>query len=138
MVSGSVAGNPKKRGRKNKNVAKGGEASRSSVAPSGRGRAREASRGESVEEEDVVSGGMAVMESSGKSEAKEKEDRTMLVEAFSEDQMARYEVWRSAKLSDGVVRRVSCFPTPDYVANLFCFSPKCRYHGTEELADSIA
>jgi transcription initiation factor TFIID subunit 11 len=114
LVSGSIAGapGPKKRGRKPKepedtaSVA-GGRAPTAISGLSGRERA---SRGVSAEEDDDVGGDTAVAIVSRTKEEKEKEKqhRAMLVAAFDEDQFARYERWRSSKLSDAVVRRVIC------------------------------
>jgi hypothetical protein len=39
--------------------------------------------------------------------AQEEQRRHMLTRAFDEEQWARYEAWRSSKLGDAVVRRVS-------------------------------
>ena len=41
---------------------------------------------------------------------REKFHRSVLVDALDKDQYSRYEAWRSAKLSDSTVRRVSALP----------------------------
>ena len=116
LVSGSLVagGGKKKRGRKpkgfedNASVA-GGAAPTAVSGTSGRGRA---SRGMSIEEEDDVGEGMdvAIVARTKEEKEKEKQHRAMLVSAFDEDQFKRYEVWRSSRLADSVVRRVRpCF-----------------------------
>ena len=109
LLSASVAGGTKrKRGRKPKNndetaSAAGGRSLKdSSIKP-------EASRGASVEEEEEEGGedmALAVVQRTKEMQRKENHDRAMLVGALDGPQMARYEIWRSSKLSDSVVRRV--------------------------------
>jgi transcription initiation factor TFIID subunit 11 len=112
LVSGSVAagGGKKKRGRKPKGFEDnaslaGGRAATAVSGTSGRGRT---SRALSADEEDDVGEGMdvAIVASTNEEKEKEARHRAMLIGAFDEDQFKRYEVWRSARLSDAVVRRV--------------------------------
>ena len=115
LVSGSVAGGPKKkRARKSKGAANddtsilGGKAkSALSNTSGGRGRKR-TSREVSAEEEDEGGEEMAVEMVARTQEERQKEieHRAMLVRAFDEDQFSRYEAWRSSRLQDSVVRRV--------------------------------
>jgi transcription initiation factor TFIID subunit 11 len=49
---------------------------------------------------------LAVVARTKESQRKENQDRAMLVGALDSEQMARYEIWRSSKLSDAVVRRL--------------------------------
>ena len=116
LVSGSMAAGKqgKKRGRKPKN---GGDEAGSMVGSlvgkgstaasliSGRG-PREPS--EDVDEDDGAAN-MDVVGSTRTEEEKQREKfhRSVLVDALDKEQYARYEAWRSAKLSDSTVRRVS-------------------------------
>lgn len=71
---------------------------------------QEASRGASVDDEEEEGGedmALAVVQRTKEMQRKENHDRAMLVGALDGPQMARYEIWRSSKLSDSVVRRVS-------------------------------
>ena len=73
------------------------------------GRQREGTRGVSPEDDDDEVGTLDVALVSRTNEEKEKEKyyRALLVGALDPDQYARYERWRSSKLADAVVRRVS-------------------------------
>jgi transcription initiation factor TFIID subunit 11 len=112
LVSGSVAGPEvkKKRGRKPKHAEDtaslaGGRAPTAVSGASGRGGK---SRGLSVEEDDDIGGetDVAIVSRTKEEKEKEKQHRAMLVAAFDDDQFKRYEVWRSSRLSDSIVRRV--------------------------------
>jgi transcription initiation factor TFIID subunit 11 len=124
LVSGGVAAAPikKKRGRKPKNynpdadaasvaggVAPSVAASRTSARAGGASRA---SRGLSVDEDDDEDGGrggldVAVVARTNEEKEKENRYRAMLVGEFDSEQFRRFECWRSARLADSVVRRVS-------------------------------
>lgn len=75
------------------------------------GQQREGTRGASPDEDDDEVGTLDVALVSRTNEEKEKEKyyRALLVGALDPDQYARYERWRSSKLADAVVRRVSLF-----------------------------
>jgi transcription initiation factor TFIID subunit 11 len=124
MVSGSVAGTTmststkitggKKRGRKPK-IAKGDDASvfgqstaASVVSAGGRGATQGPDAEEEDDDDDDVAEKMGVAKAARTNEEKEKEKyyRATLVNALDPDQYARYERWRSSKLSDSVVRRL--------------------------------
>jgi transcription initiation factor TFIID subunit 11 len=64
----------------------------------------------SADEEDDVGGDtdVAIVARSKEEKEKEKQHRAMLVTAFDEMQFRRYEQWRQARLSEAVVRRVTC------------------------------
>jgi transcription initiation factor TFIID subunit 11 len=111
LVSGSVAGGKKKRGRKPKGAADdaslvGGRALTAVSGTSGRNR-RNISR-ESVEDDDDVGEALdvAVVARTREEKEKEKQYRAMLVDALDPSQYARFERWRSSKLADSIVRRV--------------------------------
>lgn len=117
MVSGHAKAS-KKRGRKPKGPGgddggsmAGGRASTAVSMVSGRA-ARGGTRGASPEE-DEDEGGMdmdvATVARTNEEKEKEKYYRSLLVGALDPDQYARYERWRSSKLADSVVRRVSPF-----------------------------
>jgi transcription initiation factor TFIID subunit 11 len=115
LVSGSAAGASKKRKRKSKGTAANDDASVAggkAKSTEGKGK-RRASRDQTAEEEDEGPDGeeMAVEMVARTQEERQKEieHRAMLVRSFDENQFARYEAWRSSKLSDSVVRRVSLF-----------------------------
>ncbi|KHN94965.1 transcription initiation factor TFIID subunit 11 [Metarhizium album ARSEF 1941] len=102
----------KKRGRKSKN-AKGDEGEgtpslvggRAPTSVSGQGGDKEAED----DEDDEENGEMAVEASGARTQEQKQEEirlRAMLVEAFDSEQYNRYELWRAAKLSDAVVKRV--------------------------------
>lgn len=112
MVSGSITGakERKKRGRKPKNAddasVAGGKSLTVVSGMSGKGRA---SRALSMDDDDDLgdSTEVAVVARTKEEKEKEKQHRAMLVEAFDLAQFSRYECWRSARLSDPIVRRVS-------------------------------
>lgn len=119
LVSG-VSAPKRKRGtyRKSKGKADsesvvGGTAKSAVSGTSGRGAGKGKkikSRGESVdpEEEEEGGDGLALETVARTQEEKQKEvqQRAMLTEQFDEDQWLRYGAWRSAKLSESVVRRI--------------------------------
>jgi transcription initiation factor TFIID subunit 11 len=119
LVSG-VSGAKRKRGSYKKSKGKGDDESmiegktKSAVSGnSGRGgaRKRRKSRDESVEEEEGGGEDLALetVQRTEEEKQKEIEQRAMLTEQFDADQWERYTAWRSAKLSDAVVRRVCSF-----------------------------
>lgn len=62
------------------------------------------------DEEDDDKAEMAVEDVVARTQEQKQEEirlRAMLVEAFDPEQYNRYELWRAAKLSDAVVKRVS-------------------------------
>lgn len=62
------------------------------------------------DDEDEESGEMALEDGVARTQEQKQEEirlRAMLVEAFDSEQYNRYEMWRAAKLSDAVVKRVS-------------------------------
>jgi transcription initiation factor TFIID subunit 11 len=111
----------KKRGRKPKNAGDdaslvGGRASTAVSAVSGKNRRTSISRGQSPDEEDdeqAENMGVALVARTNEEKEKEKYYRSMLVNALDPDQYLRYERWRSSKLSDNIVRRVSHVFSPD-------------------------
>jgi transcription initiation factor TFIID subunit 11 len=119
LVSGSVAGTTmSKRGRKKKVKAGagggdelGGGKGKSKDGADGAKSKRRQSQDISADEDE---GGeeMAVQMAERTQEERQKdiEQRAMLVRCLDEDQFSRYEAWRSSRLSDAVVRRVS-FPS---------------------------
>lgn len=135
LVSGSIAdaAGKKKRGRKPKGTEEtpslvGGVAPTALSGLSGRGRA---SRGMSVDEDDDIGGEMdvAIVARTKEEKEKEKQHRAMLVAAFDEDQFKRYELWRSSRLSDAVVRRVMYYLMKRLLgANIFLSSLTRRFH----------
>lgn len=120
LVSGSGVGTQpkKKRGRKSKSAVNGDDTASVSAfggpaltaeSGGGRGRPRRPSKTESIEDDDEGGEGMTVEIAAGTLEEKQKEieHRAMLVNAFDQEQFSRYEAWRSSKLTDAIVRRVS-------------------------------
>lgn len=114
MVSGSVAGlgqSKKKRGRKLKGTAHENASSadvRSTASdPAGRGK-RRASNASLEEEDDAGDETTAIQMTSETIEqkAREKEHQALLIRGFDPDQTERFEVYRSSRLSDAIVRRV--------------------------------
>jgi transcription initiation factor TFIID subunit 11 len=114
IASASIAGGAKKkRGRKAKGKLGddesivGGKA-KSAVSGTSGGRKRKQSIA-SADEEDGGGEEMAVEMAARTQEERDKETqhRAMLVNSLDEMQMKRYEAWRSAKLPDATVRRVS-------------------------------
>ena len=107
-----VGGGKKKRGRKSKakladdESILGGKA-KSAVSGASGGRKRKQSV-VSADEEEEFGEEMAVEMVARTQEERQKEieHRAMLVRALDEDQMKRYEAWRSVKLPDATVRRV--------------------------------
>jgi transcription initiation factor TFIID subunit 11 len=106
----------RKRARKSKGKANddesivGGKARSAVSGTSGRGRGkRRKSRDESVDEEEEGGEELALEMVARTQEEKQKEvqQRAMLVDLFDNEQFTRYEAWRSCKLPDAVVRRVS-------------------------------
>jgi transcription initiation factor TFIID subunit 11 len=120
-VSGtnSAAPTKKKRGRKSKKD-KSAAGDSSSQAPSqaggkaatsvsGHGGDKDKDGQAGDEDEDDENGEMAVEQVGARTEEQKQEEirlRAMLVEAFDSEQYSRYELWRAAKLSDAVVKRV--------------------------------
>lgn len=111
----SVVGGKKKRPRKSRAKENdtlslpGGRAKSAVSADGGRGR-RRGSRDQSADEEDEEDGAeLAVDSAQNTKEERVKEDRRrlLLTRAFDQDQWSRYEAWRSSKLADSTVRRVS-------------------------------
>ena len=125
LVSGSAAGGKPKRARKSRSKranttttpgddasTPGFEGGKSGISePSTRGRGRR-TRDQSTEDEDPTDpyaldmNTRMVMESA-EEKLKASKDRAMLVRKMDPEQTMRYEAWRSSKLSDATVRRVS-------------------------------
>lgn len=111
-VSGVTAGAKKKRGRKSK-AAKGDDAAdktpslvggKAPTTTSGQGGDKEGEEDDEDEKEE-----MALEDVVARTQEQKQEEirlRAMLVEAFDTEQYNRYELWRAAKLSDAVVKRV--------------------------------
>jgi transcription initiation factor TFIID subunit 11 len=117
MVSGSVAGGgqtKKKRGRKLKGAGQDNASTadvRSAASdPAGKNGKRRASNASLEEEEDGGDETTAIQMTSETIEqkAREKEHQALLIRGFDVDQAERYAVYRSSRLSDAIVRRVSC------------------------------
>ncbi|PHH89430.1 hypothetical protein CDD83_6062 [Cordyceps sp. RAO-2017] len=114
-VSAVTAGGPakKKRGRKAK-AAKGDDATektpslvggKAPTAAGGQGGDKEGDDDDDEEEKEE----MALEDVVARTQEQKQEEirlRAMLVEAFDSEQYNRYELWRAAKLSDAVVKRV--------------------------------
>jgi transcription initiation factor TFIID subunit 11 len=118
-VSGTTAGvgaPKKKRGRKSKNP-KGGDDSKEQTPSLAGGKAPTNVSGQgggadkdAEEDEDDDKAEMALEDVVARTQEQKQEEirlRAMLVEAFDSEQYNRYELWRAAKLSDAVVKRVS-------------------------------
>ncbi|KAH7323878.1 hTAFII28-like protein conserved region-domain-containing protein [Rhexocercosporidium sp. MPI-PUGE-AT-0058] len=112
LASGSGAKKKKARKSKGKDLdpaAGTGVRAKSVVSNGGKGK-RRASRDQTAEEEEEEDAGdmmaMDVAAASNEDKAKEDKRRHILTQAFTPDQFARYEAWRSSKLSDAVVRRI--------------------------------
>jgi transcription initiation factor TFIID subunit 11 len=115
LVSGSAANGPSsakksKKPRKLKGKGKDDESvvggpAKSAVSGDGK---RRTAREESAEEDEEGPEEFPVEAAANRKEERLKEDkrRKLLTKAFDSDQFARYEAWRSSKLSDSVVRRV--------------------------------
>ncbi|KID86941.1 transcription initiation factor TFIID subunit 11 [Metarhizium guizhouense ARSEF 977] len=118
IVSGSAVSTTasgatkKKRGRKSKN-AKGEEVEGTPSLVGGKAPTNVSGQGGDKEAEDDddddENGEMALEDSGARTQEQKQEEirlRAMLVEAFDSEQYNRYELWRAAKLSDAVVKRV--------------------------------
>ncbi|EFY89843.1 transcription initiation factor TFIID subunit 11 [Metarhizium acridum] len=118
IVSGSAVSTTasgtakKKRGRKSKN-AKGEEVEGTPSLAGGKAPTNVSGQGgdkEAEEDDDDDENGEMALEDSGARTQEQKQEeirlRAMLVEAFDSEQYNRYELWRAAKLSDAVVKRV--------------------------------
>ncbi|KEY68049.1 hypothetical protein S7711_06960 [Stachybotrys chartarum IBT 7711] len=112
-VSAAASGAPKKkRGRKAKN-AKGNESREQTPSQAG-GKAATQVSGQGGDkdgddDDDDEKAEMALEQVGARTEEQKQEEirlRAMLVEAFDSEQYNRYELWRAAKLSDAVVKRV--------------------------------
>ncbi|KAH7318250.1 hypothetical protein B0I35DRAFT_431618 [Stachybotrys elegans] len=111
-VSTTASGAPKKkRGRKAKN-AKGDDGEKTPSLVGGKAPTNVSGQGgekEGEDDEDDEKAEMALEQVGARTEEQKQEEirlRAMLVEAFDSEQYNRYEVWRAAKLSDAVVKRV--------------------------------
>ena len=84
----------------------GGKAKSAISGASGRGKRKQSVV--SADEDEEGGEEMAVEMAAGTQEERQKEieHRAMLVRALDDDQMKRYEAWRSVKLPDATVRRV--------------------------------
>ncbi|CZT05910.1 related to transcription initiation factor IID beta chain [Rhynchosporium agropyri] len=109
LASGSVAKKKKPRKSKGKDMDASSTRAKSVVSNGGKGK-RRGSRDQSAEEEDEEDAGdlmeMDMAAASHEDKVKEDRRRHILTQSFSPDQFARYEAWRSSKLSDAVVRRI--------------------------------
>ncbi|KAK2033023.1 histone-fold-containing protein [Colletotrichum zoysiae] len=119
VVSGSQAGAPpkKKRGRKPKNQTNvdtreqtpslvGG---RAPTTVSGTGAGAEGQEDAANDDDDDNDMRMALVDSTVRTQEQKQEEirlRAMLVESFDPEQYDRYELWRAAKLTESVVKRV--------------------------------
>jgi transcription initiation factor TFIID subunit 11 len=117
-VSATSRGAPKKkRGRKAKN-AKGGDESKEHTPSLVGGRAPTTASGQggdkdADDDEDDEKAEMALEDVAARTQEQKQEEirlRAMLVESFDSEQYSRYELWRAAKLSDAVVKRVCIGP----------------------------
>jgi transcription initiation factor TFIID subunit 11 len=111
IVSGSIAnGKLKKKPRKMKG---GSKEERGKSMGSGDGKKRSREMTEEPDDEEEGGEELALESAVASKEEKAREDRKrqVLVRAFEgdDDQFRRYEAWRSSKLNDAVVRRVSTF-----------------------------
>lgn len=114
-VSATASGAPKKkRGRKSKNAKGDDSAERTPSLVGGKAPTNVSGQGGEKEAEDDddddENGEMALEDSGARTQEQKQEEirlRAMLVEAFDSEQYNRYELWRAAKLSDAVVKRVS-------------------------------
>lgn len=137
MVSGSQVSAPpkKKRGRKPKNQTNvetreqtpslvGG---RAPTTVSGTGTAGEGQEEGANDDDDDNDMRMALVDTTARTQEQKQEEirlRAMLVESFDPEQYDRYELWRAAKLTESVVKRVSssrvltfltgCHPAPTH------------------------
>lgn len=119
-MSATASGAPgkKKRGRKAKNAKAGsgvGDESKEQT-PSlvgGKAATNVSGRGgdqDAEDDEDDEKAEMALEDVAARTQEQKQEEiklRAMLVEAFDSEQYDRYELWRAAKLSESVVKRVS-------------------------------
>lgn len=112
-ASGVGAAPKKKRGRKSK-AAKNDDANDQASSVGGKAGANasgQAGDKEAEDDDDDDKAEMALEDVVARTQEQKQEEirlRAMLVEAFDSEQYNRYELWRAAKLSDAVVKRVSC------------------------------
>lgn len=116
----------KKRGRKSKNAKGDDSAERTPSLAGGKAPTNISGQGGDKEAEDddddEENGEMALEDAGARTQEQKQEEirlRAMLVEAFDSEQYNRYELWRAAKLSDAVVKRVSLLP---FLLFFFIFS----------------
>lgn len=115
-MSGATKG---KRGRKtkNKNARQDDNASlvndRASTIVSskggkgkGRGKSSKEDEEDDLDEDDTPSALVTMAARTAEEKEKEKQHRALLVGAFDDQQFSRFEIWRSSKLTEGVVRRL--------------------------------
>lgn len=115
-VSGIAANGAakKKRGRKAKNAKGDDSAEKTPSLVGGKAPTTVSGQGgekDGEEEDDDEKAEMALEDVVARTQEQKQEEirlRAMLVESFDSDQYNRYELWRAAKLSDAVVKRV-CF-----------------------------
>lgn len=92
---------------------------KAATAVSGRGGEKEAEE----DDDDDENGEMALEDALVRTQEQKQEEvrlRAMLVEAFDIEQYNRYELWRAAKLSDAVVKRVSILRRYSYLVRPLC------------------
>ena len=131
-VSGTTGGGApkKKRGRKSKN-AKGGDDSKEQTPSLAGGKAPTNVSGQgggaadkdAEEDDDDDKAEMALEDVVARTQEQKQEEirlRAMLVEAFDSEQYNRYELWRAAKLSDAVVKRVGFQATKAQLLDVMC------------------
>lgn len=114
MASGLTAsGQPrKKRGRKAKNANRDGSTDQTPSLAGGKAPTNVSGQGgekDGEEDEDDDKAEMALEDVGARTQEQKQEEirlRAMLVESFDSEQYNRYELWRAAKLSDSVVKRV--------------------------------
>jgi transcription initiation factor TFIID subunit 11 len=116
-VSATASGAPgkKKRGRKAKNAKGAGDESKEQTPSLVGGKAPTTVSGQGgdkdlEDDEDDDKAEMALEDVTARTQEQKQEEvklRAMLVEAFDREQYDRYELWRAAKLSESVVKRVS-------------------------------
>ncbi|KAG6001545.1 hypothetical protein E4U21_004102 [Claviceps maximensis] len=113
-VSATTSGaRKKKRGRRLKTVKGDDSAERTPSLVGGKAPTTASGQGGDKEAEDDddddENGEMALEDAGARTQEQKQEEirlRAMLVEAFDSEQYNRYELWRAAKLSDAVVKRV--------------------------------
>lgn len=121
-VSATASGAPgkKKRGRKAKNAKGAGDESKEQTPSLVGGKAPTTVSGQGgdkdlEDDEDDDKAEMALEDVTARTQEQKQEEvklRAMLVEAFDREQYDRYELWRAAKLSESVVKRVSISLAP--------------------------